>query len=180
MQVRDTGIGMSPEEQAQLFTRFFRARNRTTQEVCGTGLGLAITRSLVEMHGGQILVESAPGQGSTFSFTLPVAPEAPEPEEAVPPCRPGGRILVVDDALRLAQTECPDLITLDVMLPDADGFTVLEWLKSDPQTAGIPVVLLSIMPDNGEGKQLGAVDYLTKPVREQVLLDRLHSILPWG
>ncbi|MCX6020250.1 MAG: ATP-binding protein, partial [Chloroflexi bacterium] len=73
-EVCDSGIGMSPEELAQLYTKFFRARNRTTQEVAGTGLGLAITRSLVEMHGGDITVDSAPGQGSTFSFTLPVAP----------------------------------------------------------------------------------------------------------
>ncbi|HEY3109659.1 MAG TPA: PAS domain S-box protein [Chloroflexota bacterium] len=69
--VRDTGCGLTPEEQSQLFNRFFRARNHATQEVGGTGLGLAITRSLVEMHGGQIGVVSAPGEGSTFSFTLP-------------------------------------------------------------------------------------------------------------
>ena len=71
--VQDTGIGLSTEEQSQIFTRFFRARNRTTQEVGGTGLGLPIARSLVEMHGGKITVSSSPGQGSTFSFTLPVA-----------------------------------------------------------------------------------------------------------
>ncbi|MCX6023412.1 MAG: ATP-binding protein, partial [Chloroflexi bacterium] len=71
--VQDTGIGMTPVEQAQLFTKFFRAINRTTQEVSGTGLGLAITRSLVDMHGGELRVQSAPGQGSTFSFTLPQA-----------------------------------------------------------------------------------------------------------
>jgi signal transduction histidine kinase len=69
--VRDTGIGLSAEEQAKLFTKFFRAKNRTTQEVGGTGLGLTITRSLVEMHGGKITVSSTPGEGSTFSFTLP-------------------------------------------------------------------------------------------------------------
>jgi PAS domain S-box-containing protein len=74
--VRDTGVGLSPEEQAQLFNRFFRARNRQTQEVGGTGLGLAITRSLVEMHGGQIWVVSALGEGSTFSFTLPAVEAA--------------------------------------------------------------------------------------------------------
>ncbi len=69
--IQDTGIGLSPDDQAQLFTKFFRAQNRATQEASGTGLGLAITRSLVEMHGGEITVTSAPGQGSTFSFTLP-------------------------------------------------------------------------------------------------------------
>jgi signal transduction histidine kinase len=70
--VSDTGIGLSPEDQAQLFTKFFRAHDRLPQAGRGTGLGLAITRLLVELHGGRITVSSAPGQGSTFSFSLPV------------------------------------------------------------------------------------------------------------
>ena len=69
--VRDTGIGLSPEEQAQLFTKFFRAHDRSPQAAGGTGLGLVITRLLVELHGGQITLTSAPGQGSTFTFSLP-------------------------------------------------------------------------------------------------------------
>jgi signal transduction histidine kinase len=69
--VRDTGVGLSPDDQARLFTKFFRAGNSVTQGVSGTGLGLAITRALVELHGGDITVTSTPGQGSTFSFTLP-------------------------------------------------------------------------------------------------------------
>jgi signal transduction histidine kinase len=71
--VRDNGIGLSPDEQAHLFDRFFRARQPATQSVEGTGLGLPIARLLVEMHGGRITVTSTPGEGSTFSFTLPVA-----------------------------------------------------------------------------------------------------------
>jgi len=70
--VSDTGIGLSPEEQAHLFTKFFRAHDRSPQAGGGTGLGLVITRVLVELHGGRITVSSAPGQGATFSFTLPV------------------------------------------------------------------------------------------------------------
>jgi len=69
--VSDTGIGLSPEDQAQLFTKFFRAHDRLPQAIGGTGLGLVITRLLVELHGGRITVRSAPGQGSTFSFFLP-------------------------------------------------------------------------------------------------------------
>src|SRR4029077_1475266 len=69
--VSDTGIGLSPEDQAQLFTTFFRAHDRSLQVGGGTGLGLVITRLLVELHGGRITVSSAPGQGSTFSFSLP-------------------------------------------------------------------------------------------------------------
>jgi signal transduction histidine kinase len=76
--VRDTGIGLTPEDQAQLFTPFFRAQHDAIQEIGGTGLGLAITRVLVELHGGVITVNSAPGQGSTFSFTLPALQEPAE------------------------------------------------------------------------------------------------------
>jgi len=69
--VSDTGTGLSPEDQAQLFTKFFRAQDRSPQAGRGTGLGLVITRLLVELHGGRITVSSAPGRGSTFSFSLP-------------------------------------------------------------------------------------------------------------
>lgn len=69
--VSDTGMGLSPEEQAQLFTKFFRAHDRSPHAAGGTGLGLVITRLLVELHGGQITLSSAPGQGSTFTFSLP-------------------------------------------------------------------------------------------------------------
>lgn len=72
--IHDSGIGISPAEQAQVFARFFRARNRATDETPGTGLGLSITRSLVELHGGEMALTSAPGRGSTFSFTLPLVP----------------------------------------------------------------------------------------------------------
>jgi signal transduction histidine kinase len=74
--VQDTGIGLAPDDQARLFTKFFRAQNRGTQGISGTGLGLAITRALVELHGGEITVTSALGQGSTFSFTLPAMSES--------------------------------------------------------------------------------------------------------
>lgn len=77
--VRDTGVGMTAEEQAQLFTRFYRAQNRATQQVSGTGLGLAITKSLVELHGGTIAVESARGAGSTFTVLLPALESASAP-----------------------------------------------------------------------------------------------------
>ncbi len=70
--VTDTGIGMTPDELDQLFTKFFRSTNRLVREVGGTGLGLAICRSLVELHGGRITVRSRPGHGSTFSVYLPL------------------------------------------------------------------------------------------------------------
>jgi signal transduction histidine kinase len=70
--VHDTGPGIAPADQAKLFQEFQQADNSLTKKKGGTGLGLAICKRIIEMHGGQIRVESAPGRGSTFSFTLPV------------------------------------------------------------------------------------------------------------
>jgi signal transduction histidine kinase len=71
--VHDTGIGISEEEQDKIFGRFYRSSDPLVQEQPGTGLGLAITKSLVELHNGRIRVDSTPGRGSAFIFTLPLA-----------------------------------------------------------------------------------------------------------
>jgi len=73
--VRDTGPGISSADQARLFQEFQQADNAITKKKGGTGLGLAISKRIIEMHGGRISVESQPGQGSTFTFTLPVIVE---------------------------------------------------------------------------------------------------------
>jgi signal transduction histidine kinase len=70
--VSDSGVGISPEDQAKLFTKFFRSEDPVVREVPGTGLGLCIVKSLVELQGGEIKVQSQPGKGSTFAFTMPV------------------------------------------------------------------------------------------------------------
>ncbi len=74
IQVSDQGIGIPHEETEKVFERFYRVQNEVTQSTRGAGLGLAVCRGIVEAHGGQIWVESTPGTGSTFSFTLPTAP----------------------------------------------------------------------------------------------------------
>lgn len=71
--VQDDGLGISPEDQAQVFARFYRVRTAETESIDGTGLGLAIVKSLVELHGGKVGLESHLGKGSTFYFTLPLA-----------------------------------------------------------------------------------------------------------
>ena len=102
--VSDTGIGIAVEDQKKIFERFFRADHPVVRETEGTGLGLPIVKSLVELHGGRIWVESEPGKGSTFSFTLPIAEEeqAAEEEAVQRPSiisyrPPNKRILVVED-----------------------------------------------------------------------------------
>jgi len=76
--VSDTGIGIEKEKQSAIFKEFEQADGSIGREFGGTGLGLSITKYLVELHGGTIGVVSAPGQGSIFSFTIPVAPKSPE------------------------------------------------------------------------------------------------------
>ena len=73
--IRDTGIGISEEDQSHIFERFFRADHPVVLETQGTGLGLVITKSIVEMHHGQLWLQSKLGEGSTFSFTLPLSAE---------------------------------------------------------------------------------------------------------
>ena len=73
--ISDTGMGISPQEQEQIFDRFFRGERATAAGIPGTGLGLSIVKEIVELHGGQIQVQSQPGQGSTFRVWLPRAQE---------------------------------------------------------------------------------------------------------
>jgi PAS domain S-box-containing protein len=198
--VRDTGIGISAADRDKIFDRFFRADSPEVQGTPGTGLGLPIVKSLVQMHGGEIWVESTPGEGSRFTFTLPTD-QASEP--STPRKGPstflvveddldiaeliqfhlsgdGRQILIAqrgDEALALAREQQPDLITLDVMLPDVSGFEVLDSLKSDPRTQDIPVIIVSVVPDRREGLRLGAVDYITKPIDENRLLTAVKKAL---
>jgi signal transduction histidine kinase/DNA-binding response OmpR family regulator len=97
--VTDTGIGISPEQQARLFTSFQQAEAGTSRKFGGTGLGLAISRRIVEMMGGRIWVESEAGRGSTFAFTIRAARGAEELQGLLPPgVNPGNlKILVADD-----------------------------------------------------------------------------------
>jgi len=75
--VSDTGPGIPTAEQEKIFEEFHQVESSSTRRKGGTGLGLAIAKRIIELHGGRILVESAPGKGSTFSFTLPVHVEGP-------------------------------------------------------------------------------------------------------
>jgi len=99
LEVRDTGIGISPEQQERVFEAFAQADASTTRRYGGTGLGLAISRQLVELMGGQLDLESEPGKGSTFRFTLPVEPARDRAPVRLPPPAElaGRRALVVDD-----------------------------------------------------------------------------------
>jgi CheY-like chemotaxis protein len=191
--VEDDGIGMTAEQQARLFERFAQADASTTRRFGGTGLGLALTRAFATMLGGRIEVESAEGEGSAFTLTLPAEataePLEAEPAEAGGP--PEARVLVIEDdphmrdlftrflardgfavavasdgegGLAAAREMRPQVILLDVLMPRMDGWAVLTALKEDPETKGIPVIVASMIRETGLARSLGAADYLSKPV----------------
>jgi PAS domain S-box-containing protein len=193
-QVRDTGIGMTPEQLGRLFEAFSQADASISSKYGGTGLGLTISRRFCQMMGGDITAESTPGTGSTFTVRLPAA-QATEEQTSWPPAdgrRIGtGTVLVVDDdpsvrnllgrflsregfqvetaadgvaGLERARALRPDAITLDVVMPGLDGWAVLTALKSDPQLVDIPVIMLTVVDDKPTGFTLGVSEYLTKPI----------------
>ena len=95
--VRDTGIGLSPDRSERLFQPFTQADGAITRKFGGTGLGLTISRRIVELMGGEISVESAPGEGSTFSFTCRLQSGGDAPRQRDPLGLDRGKVLVVDD-----------------------------------------------------------------------------------
>jgi PAS domain S-box-containing protein len=154
--VQDNGIGIAPENQDKIFGGFTQAEASTTRRFGGTGLGLAISRRLIEMMGGQLVLESALGQGSTFSFTLPMPIH--EVAEVAPPPAPPTRVLMVDDhpmALQLLQRMGLSLgWQLDTAPSGAAALQVIE----ERQKQGQPFELLFIdceMPEM-DGWELAA------------------------
>lgn len=215
IEVRDTGIGISEENQKRIFEAFQQAEDGTSRKYGGTGLGLAISRALCDVLGYRIEVESRAGEGSTFRIVIPreavqhgetsVAREGPQgalPErkarQAIPLALvidddPDARVLIgqiVEEAgcrvitvssgaegLRMARECRPDLITLDLLMPEMDGWTVLRQLKSDPEMSEIPVVVVSIVAQERKGSVLGAVEVLQKPVSRAELLAVLGRVV---
>ncbi|MFQ5691661.1 MAG: response regulator [Nitrospinota bacterium] len=204
VRVEDRGRGIPASAIENVFGKFQQVDASDSRQKGGTGLGLAICQAIVSQHGGRIWVESEEGVGSTFFFTLPLtaasaAEPAPEPRAAGAP-----RVLVCDDdrdfvrllqlllnqagyevlpaysgeeALEtLSRTEV-NAVLLDVRLPKMSGPDVLREIKSRPETASLPVIIVSGLPPS-ELEDVPTplvLDWLTKPLDEARLLRRLRE-----
>ena len=236
--VEDTGIGVPVEEQQAIFSEFHQAAATTKGVKEGTGLGLAITRRLVEKHGGEIWVDSAPGEGSRFTFSLPLPSAAPSATSETPvangrieraailaghdelpatespvPSRPVGekdrrtKVLVADDspqcrefirdaltsphceiaeaadgneALAKIQEFRPDLVFLDIRMPQMDGYQVLQQIRREPGLQKLPVIALTAFAMHGDRDRALAAGfdaYLAKPVDPQRLRSQVEQFL---
>ena len=151
LSVLDTGIGIAPDKLATLFERFSQADASTTRVYGGTGLGLSISRRLVQLMGGEIDVETAPGSGSRFSIEIPMRvaelePQrrAAEPVPAVLPTR--ARILMADDAPANRELVSAILATQDVQLDTVcDGHQALEAVRENPYDLVLMDIQMPVM-----------------------------------
>jgi signal transduction histidine kinase/CheY-like chemotaxis protein len=174
--LKDTGIGIAPDKQSVIFDVFTQADSSTARRFGGSGLGLAISRSLVEMMGGHISVQSQLGKGSTFSFTvhLQSATLSSDVSLDVRPRLKGQTVLVVDDmassrkviAKRLSHAgmhpvmcdgaaqamHSPQLghavcMLIDVNMPDIDGYALAEQVRQNSGTEQLPILMMGALSE---------------------------------
>jgi signal transduction histidine kinase/CheY-like chemotaxis protein len=179
LSVRDTGIGIAPQDHARIFEEFSQVETKIQKRVKGTGLGLPLSRSLAELLGGELTLESVLGQGSVFTLSIP--PERGDPSRAQRPAdNTRKRVLLIDDdetfryvmrqiisnepryefieavdgddGLKAAREQKPDVIILDLQMPTMDGFTVLQELGADGRTSITPVIVSTSLNVNAELK----------------------------
>ncbi|MBT5717161.1 MAG: response regulator, partial [Opitutae bacterium] len=192
--VKDEGIGLSKDQIARLFQPFSQADESTTRKYGGTGLGLAISRKFCQLMGGELTVQSEPGKGSVFTAALPVRVKNQAVWDHPQNGGIEGNfadVLVIDDdahvrdlikrnlskervqvavamsgdqGIEMARKLKPSVITLDIMMPNRDGWSVLNELKADPELRDIPIVLVTMVDDRETGFALGAADYIVKPI----------------
>ncbi len=212
--VKDEGVGIKPEDLSRLFHAFQQGKNsRGVKE--GTGLGLVITKRLIELHGGQIWVDSEWGKGSAFRFRIPmvVAGEVVESADQLlrivneqPVAMTAGEkplVLVIEDnpqasqliqmylqeagyrtelakdgaeGIEMAKRLKPHIITLDMIMPMKDGWQVIKEIKRHPICKNIPIIIISITDEKKLGFSMGAVDYFVKPVNREELINALKKI----
>ncbi len=181
--VRDTGVGIPPDRQINLFQSFTLADASTTRHFGGTGLGLAISQRLVGLMGGRISIDSEVGIGSTFSFALdlPVAPDIRAVQMSdIRPDLNNTRVPIVDDnatnrkilsrqaeiwsmiptaiatpaeAIRVLNDQRFDVAILDMNMPDMNGVQLATYIRSQSAFSGLPLILLSSLGHSADHDQ---------------------------
>jgi signal transduction histidine kinase/CheY-like chemotaxis protein/HPt (histidine-containing phosphotransfer) domain-containing protein len=204
--VRDTGIGIPSDRMDRLFRSFSQVDGSTTRRYGGTGLGLAISKRLAELMAGRMWVESEPGRGSTFSFTIvaAAAPTAPVARGRDADELAGKAVLVVDDnatnrrilvtqtrawgmkphavaspleALDLVRAGSTfDLAILDMQMPEMDGAALATALARDPRSARLPLVMLTSV-GRRDAMEVPVAAFLTKPIKPAQLQRILVRVL---
>jgi signal transduction histidine kinase/CheY-like chemotaxis protein len=204
--VQDSGPGIDPGELEAIFDEF-RQVGPDAGKSEGTGLGLTISRRLARAMGGDITVTSTPGKGSNFILDLPVDCSSVVAQRPVDTGRSAGEhvLLAVDDdpsvppllekmligspyrvvglahasdVLRVARELRPDVITLDILMPERGGWDVLRELRSDPVTREIPVVVVTVVEQSESARDTAVDAYITKPVDRESLLGVLARLEP--
>ncbi len=216
--VNDTGIGMSDEQMSRLFNSFVQADSSTTRKYGGTGLGLTISKQLAILMGGDVVVNSELGKGTTFTATfladfIGASESLKNLQQKTGSLienvitlenNTGKTILIIDDdptvselmkrqllkegykvviapngkeGISLARDLKPDVITLDILMPEMDGWSVLRTLKADPEVSNIPVIMASILDEKNKGFSLGAADFLSKPIQKEYLMKSIRNLI---
>lgn len=200
--VKDTGIGISRQQQQNLFEAFSQADASTTRQFGGTGLGLSISKQLTELMGGDIHIDSKPDIGSTFWFQLPVSVvESIQKNQSLADIS-GKKVLIVDDnetnrlilehycsnwgmqyvshangkdALKSLDKTTYDCAVIDYHMPEMDGLRLAESICEHSFYSGFPILMLS---SSGFTTKLQSVDVcLTKPARQTLLFKSLANLL---
>jgi signal transduction histidine kinase/CheY-like chemotaxis protein len=206
LHVRDTGIGIAAADIDTIFQEFGQIAHPLQGRVKGTGLGLPLAKKLAELLGGRITVESTPGEGSTFSVTLPrIYPVAESSDVDQDWTLENGRIPVllveddpadalaiellladsiyqplharsVRDARRAMQAVKPEAILLDIMLLGDESWRLLLEVRSHDASADIPLIVTSSTGEARKAVHLGADEYLDKPVDGERLIEVLDRV----
>ncbi len=241
--VKDTGIGIAPENISKLFQPFIQIDSAVNRQYTGTGLGLSLVKKIAEMHGGSVSIESELHHGSCFKIKLPcqqvavalvndnqgnsiqanqpeLSPSANQadtaqvnvlnaesPELRSPPRTSPPKILIAEDnpsnvqsiwdylesrgyqlslasngqeALDAAIADHPDIILMDIQMPQMDGLTAIKYIRANSELAKIPVIALTgcvMVGDRERCLEAGANEYLTKPVKLKNLTNIIQQFL---
>ncbi len=202
--VQDTGIGIAPDQQENLFRPFQQIDSSPARAYGGTGLGLALVQRIVHLHGGEIAVRSAPGAGSTFTVRLPAACLVPAAVPGRPPRErsvllvdddPRQQVLLGDffrrrgfavrsaerapDALTALAAAVPGLLVTDVNMPGMSGLALIAQVRAQPAWKDLPILAVTALAEPEEGARCiaaGADAHLPKPVSLAALWQKTTAL----